>query len=219
MNVEKEKEKTTEELIHAIPLQMVKPGEYELNDKMDLNEPQISALEDLSDLDEDEKRKGEKEKEVEHSSPQINLTYVHIENIKAKMEELRRQDPRIIALLRHGMVYETSKYLSNEDLDHLLRKRKEKERKTRDDKRKFLNMHLFYLKHCKYFDEQLNQMTFKETNSLIKALKAKEDENEKKRVELRAMAELERKVSVLRRFDGKPGFLVEHGVGFDIVEQ
>lgn len=54
--MEKENEKTNEEPIHAIPLQMVKYEDYEYNDTMNLIEPQIVALEDLSDLEEDKER-------------------------------------------------------------------------------------------------------------------------------------------------------------------
>lgn len=58
----------------------------------------------------------------------------------------------------------------------------------------------------------------KKIKSLSKALKEKEDENEKRIVELKAKAKVERKSNMLRRFGGNARFLVEHGVVFNIVD-
>lgn len=78
---EEKKQSHKEEPIHVVPLQTVRPEDYESN------EPQIGALEDISDLEDDEEGDELKEKKDELDSPQIHLTEVHIENIKARLEE------------------------------------------------------------------------------------------------------------------------------------
>lgn len=69
---------------------------------------------------------------------------LHIEKLGARLEELRRKDPRIIALLGLGMEFDVINNLNDEDLEYLLRKRREEERKIRYDKKRTLKIHMDY---------------------------------------------------------------------------
>lgn len=73
---------------NVFPLQSVRHEDYYVN------EPHIEALDDLTDIEDEEEGEEVKYKEEEHVSPQVNLSDIHIENVKDRLYELKREDPR-----------------------------------------------------------------------------------------------------------------------------
>lgn len=68
-------------------------------------EPKIDALIDLSESDDDIA-----------DSLHLNTTDLHRENIQSKLDDAKREDPKIIILMNHGYQFEILAVMSDEEL-------------------------------------------------------------------------------------------------------
>lgn len=110
------------------------------------------------------------------------------------------------------------KKLCDENLEHMLSKKREAERKRRGEKKNIENT--YGLSHrMKLQSGKSKTMSYEDILKVSIALQNKEAEEEKKRNELKAKEKLERKSRVLVKFDGKSRYLVEHGFSFTKFEK
>lgn len=120
----------------------------------------------------------------------------------------------------YGFRFEEPNELSEEDLNFFwFGRKRDGVRKNKENRRKMLKQYMSYLKKHNYSEEQMKKkLNFEDLENLFKDLQMKEAEEEKKRLEQRRIDELKRKASVLRKYGGKVGFLVEHGIKFEHAE-